>query len=235
MNYYAGGKMGDFIHSLMVCKYNYEQFGEKANIFLSNTGHEFEYDLEFTFKELLPLMKSQIFVNSFSIHNNETIDIDLTTWRNSSLLYQTNWLEIYSNTYLANIKLPTEYKWITVQPDISYSNSLMINRSLKTTDDAKLYVYDDLISKYDDVYFICFDVKQYYQFPLHYKTKLLLVNNLYDFFTKLASCNFFIGNQSGPFAWASAMNIPRAVELLNIPDRQHYINDSNYYEYFSYF
>ena len=59
--------------------------------------------------------------------------------------------------------------------------------------------------------------------------------DLYDFFKKLASCHFFIGNQSGPFAWASALNVPRAVELLDILDRYHYINDSNYYEYFSYF
>jgi hypothetical protein len=235
MNYYAGGKMGDFIHSLIVCNYNYEQTGEKSNIYLSNTGHEFEYDLEFTFKELAPLMAAQPFVNSFNIHTNQPIDIDLTNWRKSPLLYQTNWLEIYSDTYLQNIKLPNEYKWIYSDIDPTYSDALLINRSLKTTDNRKLYVYDDLISKYENVYFICFDQRQYYQFPLHYKTKLLLVENLYDFFNKLASCHFFIGNQSGPFAWASALNIPRAVELLDILDRQHYINDSNYYEYFSYF
>lgn len=235
MNYLAGGKLGDFIHSLIVCKYKFDQTGEKSNIYLSNNGHAFEYDLNFTFNELKPLLAQQQWVDTFSIHESESIDIDLTKWRHSPLLYQTNWLEIYSCMYLNNIKIPNEYNWITVEKDSRYSNSLMINRSLKTVDNNKLHVYDDLISKYDDVYFICFDVKQYYQFPLHYKTKLLLVDNLYDFFIKIASCHFFIGNQSGPFAWASALNTPRAVELLNIIDRQHYINDSNYYEYFSYF
>ena len=235
MNYLAGGKMGDFIHSLIVCKYNYDKTKQKANVFLSNNGHEFEYDLKFTFNELQPLMLLQPWLNSFCIYDNETIDVDLTKWRTSPKLYQTNWLEIYSNTYLNDIKIPNEYKWIDVSTDDMYSNALLINRSLKTTDDSKLYVYDDLISKYEDVYFICFDIRQYYQFPLHYKTKLLLVDNLLDFFIKIASCHFFIGNQSGPFAWASALNTPRAVELLNIVDRNHYINDSNYYEYFSYF
>ena len=235
MNYLGGGKMGDFIHSLIVCKHNYEETGELANIYLSNKGHQFEYDLNFTFNELKPLLESQPWLNTFKIYENEIIDIDLTTWRQSPDLYQTNWLEIYSNAYLNRIKIPNEYSWITVETDNQYSNSLMINRSLKTVDDSKLHVYDDLINKYDDVYFICFDVKQYYQFPLHYKTKLLQVDNLYDFFKKLASCHFFIGNQSGPFAWASALNVPRAVELLYISDRYHYINDSNYYEYFSYF
>lgn len=235
MNYLGGGKMGDFIHSLIVCKHNYEETGELANIYLSNNGHQFEYDLNFTFNELKPLLESQPWLNTFKIYENEIIDIDLTIWRRSPDLYQTNWLEIYSNTYLNRIKIPNEYSWITVETDNQYSNSLMINRSLKTVDDSKLRVYDDLISKYDDVYFICFDIKQYYQFPLHYKTKLLQVDNLYDFFKKLASCHFFIGNQSGPFAWASALNVPRAVELLDILDRYHYINDSNYYEYFSYF
>jgi hypothetical protein len=235
MNYLGGGKMGDFIHSLIVCKYNYDETGEKANIYLSNKGHQFEYDLNFTFNELKPLLESQPWLNAFKIHENELIDVDLTIWRTSPDLYQTNWLEIYSNTYLNRIKIPNEYNWITVETDNQYSNSLMINRSLKTIDDSKLHVYGELIDKYEDVYFICFDIKQYYQFPLHYKTKLLQADNLYDFFKKLASCHFFIGNQSGPFAWASALNVPRAVELLDISDRHHYINDSNYYEYFSYF
>lgn len=235
MNYLAGGKMGDFIHSLIVCKYKYDMTGEMSNIFLSNNGHAFEYDLEFTFNELKPLMLLQPWVKSFNIHKNEHIDVDLTIWRQSSKLYQTNWLEIYSNTYLNDIKIPNEYKWIDVTIDPKYSNSLMINRSLKTTDNSKLNVYDSLIDRYQDVYFICFDIRQYYEFPLHYKAKLLLVDNLLDFFSKIASCHFFIGNQSGPFAWASALNVPRAVELLDIADRTHYINDSNYYEYFSYF
>lgn len=235
MNYLGGGKMGDFIHSLIVCKYNHEQTGELANVYLSNNGHQFEFDLNFTFNELKPILESQPWLNEFKLLDNETINIDLTKWRNSPDLYQTNWLEIYSNTYLNRITIPNEYKWISVGVEDQYSNSLMINRSLKTIDNTKLHVYEDLISKYDDVYFICFDVKQYYQFPLHYKTKLLLVENLYDFFIKIASCHFFIGNQSGPFAWASSLNVPRAVELLNIIDRAHYINDSNYYEFFSYF
>ena len=235
MNYLTGGKMGDFIHSLMVCKYNYDKTGELSNIFLSNNGDTFEYDLNFTYNELLPLMKLQPYVKSFNIYDNDNINIDLTSWRQSIKLYQTNWLEIYSNTYLNDIKIPNEFKWIDVPIDSKYSNSLMINRSLKMRDDSKLYVYDNLINEYDESYFICFDKRQYYEFPLHYKTRLLLVDNLLDFFIKIASCHAFIGNQSGPFAWASALNVPRAVELLEIPDRYHYINDQSYYRYFNYF
>jgi len=235
MKYLAGGKMGDFIHSLIICKYKYDKTGELSNIFLSNNGDTFEYDLEFTYNELKPLMLSQPWVGSFNIYNNEFIDVNLTDWRQSPKLYQTNWLEIYSNTYLNNVKMPNEYKWINVVPDPEYSNSLMINRSLKPIDNSKLHVYNNLIDKYENTYFICFDIRQYYEFPLHYKTKLLLIDNLLDFFIKIASCHFFIGNQSGPFAWASSLNIPRAVELLDTPDKNHYINDVNYYKYFSYF
>jgi len=235
MNYLAGGKMGDFIHSMIVCKYRFDETGEKANVYLSNGGHSFEFDLEFTHNQLKPLINHQPWIQEFEIHSGQTVDVDLTAWRSSNLLYKTNWLEIYSNYYLNDAKIPNEYKWITCDVDNTYRNSLMINRSLKTTDDSKLYVYNDLISQYDEAYFVCFDIKQYYQFPLHYKTRLIVATDLYDFFVKIGSCHAFIGNQSGPFAWASSMNIPRAVELLDIPDRNHYINDSNYYDYFNHF
>lgn len=236
MNYLGGGKLGDFIHSLIVCKYNFETTGELADIFLSEYGSSFEYSLEFTFNELIPVLQNQPWFNSLNIYNGELIDIDLTKWRNSPLLYKTNWLEIYSDYYLDNVKIPNEYKWITIDKDEQFIDSLMINRSLKTTDDSKLHEYDKLISEYsNNAYFICFDIKQYYQFPFHYKTKLIQVSNLFDFFQKISSCKHFIGNQSGPFAWASAMNINRSVELLDIPDKIHYVNDSNYYKHFTHF
>jgi hypothetical protein len=64
---------------------------------------------------------------------------------------------------------------------------------------------------------------------------MLKVNSLYEFFTKINGSKLFIGNQSGPMAWATSMNISRGIELLATIDNVHYIKDKEYYSQFDYF
>lgn len=236
MRYLAGGKMGDFIHMMFVCEYIFSTTGEKADIYLSNSGDAFEYGVNIAYEDLKPIMQTQSFVNTFNIYNGEQIDVDLNKFRESPYLYQSNWLEIYSNTFLQGVKIPTEYSWIDLPKDNKYSNSLMINRSITNNiiDNDTMIGYETLIqdNKFDAIYFLCFNEKQFDNFPLKDKVKILKVDTLYDFFIKIRSCKFFIGNQSGPFAWASSMNIPRALETHPTIDRIHYMRDKIYYKNF---
>ena len=66
-------------------------------------------------------------------------------------------------------------------------------------------------------------------------SELIKVNTLYEFFTKINGSKLFIGNQSGPMAWATAMNVNREIELLATIDNIHYIKDKDYYSQFNYF
>lgn len=228
--YLIGGKLGDLIHGLIICKYIYDSTGEKAILYIDNIGDSFETGLEFTYNELKPILYIQEWLHEFNIYDGSEIDMNLAEFRNSKLLYKTGWNEIYFDHFLEYYSIPTNYKWINMTTDSSYSDTIIINRSLKPLDSKTISMYDYILNEYngENIVFLCFDEIQYDNFPFKDKCKLVKVNTLYDFFQKIHSCKLFIGNQSGPTAWATSMNILRITELLDAPDYIHYINDSKY-------
>jgi hypothetical protein len=228
-SYLQGGKLGDFIHSICVCKFNWDFFGYKADLYISEAGEPFEMGLEFTYNDLKPILEKQEWLNSFSIHNGENIDVNLSKFRQSSFLYTTNWLEIYFNEFLDGISPPKNYSWIEMDKDDTLNDTLLINRSLKPMSEMVNGVYQSVLNEHQKKAFICFDVEQYNQFPLKDQCELIKVDSLYDFFKKINSAKLFIGNQSGPMAWATSMNVSRGIELLATMDNAHYIKDKEYY------
>lgn len=234
-SYLQGGKLGDFIHSLVVCKFNWDFFGYKADLYISNVGEQFEKGLEFTYNDLKPILEKQEWLNSFGIHKGEPIDVNLSRFRQSRFLYTTNWLEIYFKEFLDDITPPKEFKWIEMDKDESLSDTLLINRSMKPMSEQVTGIYQSVLDQFEKKAFICFDEEQYNNFTLKDQCELIKVNSLEEFFTKINGSKLFIGNQSGPMAWATSMNISRGIELLATIDNVHYIKDKEYYSQFDYF
>lgn len=235
ISYLQGGKLGDFIHSLCVCKHNWELTGKKADLYISNVGDGFEKGVEFTYNDLKPILEKQNWLNSFSIYNGESIDMNLSNFRSSPLIYTTNWIEIYFKTFLKIDNPPKEFSWIDVDKDDSLKDVVLVNRNMKPMSDNLTKFYDELLYQHDKCAFICFDKEQYDNFKLKDKCPLLKVDTLHDYFVKINSCKLLISNQSGPAAWATSMNVPRIVELYIQIDNMHYIKDSEYYSDFKYF
>ena len=234
-SYLQEGKLGDFIHSLVVCKFNWEFFGYKADLYISNNAGHFEKGLEFTYNDLKPILEKQEWLNSFNIYNGEIIDVNLTRFRQSRFLYTTNWLEIYFKEFFDDMMPPPEYSWIELEKDETLSDTLLINRSMKSMSEQTKGIYQGVLNEFEKKVFICFDELQYQNFPLNDQCEMLRVNSLYEFFTKINGSKLFIGNQSGPMAWATSMNISRGIELLATIDNVHYIKDKEYYSQFDYF
>lgn len=228
-SYLQGGKLGDFIHSLVVCKFNWEFFGYKADLYISEAGEGFEKGLDFTYNDLKPILEKQEWLNSFGIHNGETIDVNLSRFRQSRFLYTTNWIEIYFKEFFDGMIPPKDYSWIEMDKEEGLEDVLLINRSMKSMSDNTKGIYQTVLNQFQKKAFICFDEAQYHNFPLKEQCELIKVNSLYDFFKKINSCKLFIGNQSGPMAWATSMNIARGIELLATIDNVHYIKDREYY------
>lgn len=235
ISYLQGGKLGDFIHSLCVCKYNWETTGKKANIYISNIGDNFEKGVEFTYNDLKPILQKQEWLNSFEIYSGQEINCSLNSFRSSPLIFHTNWLEIYFKEFLNIDNPPKEYKWIEMEKDYDLHDTVLISRSLKPMSENLTKYYKELLKNYDKCSFICFDENQYENFKLKDEYPVIKVNNLYDFFVKINSCKLIISNQSGPAAFATSMNIPRIVDLYMQNDNIHYIKDVEYYSNFSYF
>ena len=233
LSYLMGGKLGDFIHSLAVCKYNYDLTGEKADIYIANIGDSFEQTIEFTYEELKPILEKQEWLSSFNIYIDQSIDINLHEFRNSDHLHGNNWLNVYFKTFIPDYNPPIEFKWIDMDRDEKYKDALIVNRSTNKPgglpDDA-LEQYKIIASQFKEKYFVCFETFQYEAFPLKDDFKLLLVKDLYEYFKIINSGKLFVGNQSGPFAWASAMNVPRTLEILRMHAGLWYQNDTQYYK-----
>jgi hypothetical protein len=58
---------------------------------------------------------------------------------------------------------------------------------------------------------------------------MLLLPELSDVFTAIASCEHFIGNLTATSAMATAVNKPRTVEIFTDPIRTKYIHEMKYY------
>jgi hypothetical protein len=234
-SYLQGGKLGDFIHSLCVCKFNWDLFGHKADLYISQHGESFRKGLDFTYMDLKPILERQEWLNSFSIYNGEHIDVNLSGFRQSRFLYTTNWIEVYFNEYLDGITPPKEFSWINMDKDETLNDTLLINRSINTMSEQTTAIYQSVLNQFPKKSFICFDEVQYDNFTLKDQCEMIKVNTLSEFFTKINGCKLLIGNQSGPMAWATAMNVNRKIELFATVDNVHYIKDKNYYSKFDYF
>ena len=60
--------MGDFIHSLILPKYVFDKTGEIFNVYICNHDEEvFASGIDNSYRDLLPLMENQPYINSFEI------------------------------------------------------------------------------------------------------------------------------------------------------------------------
>jgi hypothetical protein len=235
ISYLQGGKLGDLIHSLCVCKYNWELTGKKSDLYISNIGDNFDKGLEFTYNDLKPVLEKQIWLNSFSIYNGQNIDIHLNLFRLSPLIFKTNWIELYFKQFFDIDNPPKEYIWIEIEKDENLKDTVLISRSMKPMSGNLTNHYKNILSQHEKCAFICFDESQYENFSLKEEYPLIKVNSLYEFFVKINSCKLIVSNQSGPAAWATSMNVPRIVDLYMQSDNMHYIKDVEYYSNFDYF
>ena len=162
-NYLGGGKLGDFIHGLCVCKYVWEKTNEKANLFISNQGDSFERSLKETIDDLYPVLKEQEWFNSIKVYENERVDINLINFRNSPLLYKTCWIDLYFQTFFEDELTPKNYSWIKIkEKDESLKDTVLINRSLRLACDSKNNIYGEIIKKHQNCVFICIDLEHRY-------------------------------------------------------------------------
>lgn len=234
MNILMGGKLGDFIHGLILPKYIYETQGIKSNVYICDHREEtFASGVENSYKELLPVVQLQPYINHFSIYKNESIDIDLTTFRRKENLFTTSWNEFYLWNYVdPNIKIPFNYSWIETEYSEQFSDALLINRNmLPYGNESADSFYRNYIRGYEGkCFFVCAWPQQYYNFPLKDLVPVMHIPELKDMFTAINSCKHFIGNYTATSAIASALNKNRTIEVYSDEIRTKYIHEMKNYD-----
>lgn len=217
LNFTSGGLMGDFINSLYAVKNICEREQARANIFLTDGGDPFKYGVKKAFEDLKEIVLEQSYVKSFTLQQVKAPFIDLNLWRNEVRRdyfnggYRKSWSEVFSGYYKFNI--PSEYQWLfTNKTDEKTKGKTLIHRSTKRH--SKTFDWENVLN--EDVLFITTDINEYNDFFLKDKVDLYLVNTISELAITINSCQKFVGNQSAPFAIASAFDKERICELDSI-------------------
>ena len=125
ISYVATGKLGDFIQSISIINEKFYSTGRKGVLFIREDNGNFANGLVNTYNDTLEVICSQKYIVDYKIYNNETVDIDLSIWYlNRELLYRTNWVEIFKNTYNENWG---HHKWFHLPYNEKWKDKVLIN------------------------------------------------------------------------------------------------------------
>lgn len=216
IRYISGGLLGDFVHQLSVINENYLKTGKKGILYISNgVGDAFRKGIETAYADTYNMVKSQIYIDDYKIHNNEQYDINLSQWRSSHLLYKANWYTIFKSMY--NIEWAT-HPWLHIADKKSeFENTIFVNCSSVSFRIPSKQVLNNTLSKYEkeDVRFLTQSLDDYnlFQSITGYAIPCILVNSLEELVVCINSCKLFIGNLSSPLAFAHAMHKPNITWL----------------------
>lgn len=241
INFIGGGLLGDFIHTLYVVKNICLKENKKANLYTAEgRGDSWRNGVEKPYNDLKNLILDQEYINSFNIlspnFNEPFIDLDYwrTQLRHEPSGYLDGWSDVFKNCY--NIEIPSEYKWLkTNKFNETLKDKILIHRSVHRHNGA--FPWQNILNQLnnEEIFFITSNIAEYEKFPFKSNNlKPCHLSTINDMAIALNSCKMFIGNQSAPFALASALDVPRLVELDYDPAK-FYIEEVKYSNNISYF
>jgi hypothetical protein len=221
INYIAHGAFGDYIQEISIICEMYYKTGRKANLYI---GNEFFYKTtDFTYNDTYSLIMQQKYINDYKKYDESVkIDINLSVWRKSPLLYKDGWNEIFNSVYNINWGF---HKWISIEKKDEWKNTIFINilrKRVRYEDNMSEFI-EDIFLKFSKQYDICFispDIEtiDYFKSLCNNDTinklKWYRPENFNDLCTAINSCHLLIGCLSGILTIAHACHIPRYILLL---------------------
>lgn len=239
INFISGGMLGDFIHSLAVVKNVCQKENSMARIYLTDkifvyNGDVWKFGAEKACEDLMDLVMAQPFVEKFSILPEDFSEpfVNLSSWRMaieqdriSHGYYNRSWSEFLSDHYGYEIKKP--YKWLEAPAiDMDMDGKVAIHRSIHRHNPN--FKWKSILDSDEKFVFVTTSMDEWERFPFkNERTTLKLVKSIGEMASSIASCKYFAGNQSAPFALACALDVPRLVEL-DSSAHAFYMNEKKY-------
>jgi hypothetical protein len=234
LNFICSGRLGDFIHSLFVVKNLSKVIGKPSKLFISDGfgGDLWKFGIEEAYYGLHSIIKYQTYIDSFEIfteqnHLNLPL-INLNQHRQSPYLYSSCWTELLSLSF--KFSFPEydfdNYKWLSTSNKIQdFESKVVVHRSNKAERHNSNFNWNIIYENWKDSLVFVGEEDEYNSFPI--KIDYYKPTNLSEQITIINSCKLFIGNQSAPFAIASALDKPRFVELSNA-ENMFYMGEERY-------
>jgi hypothetical protein len=217
LNYISGGMLGDFIHQLSIINETFMETGRKGNLYISETvGDVFRFGIETAYNDTYEMIKQQQYINDYKLFNGEPIDINLSQWRTSPLLYTTTWYNIFKDVYQVDW---AKHPWLILPQNDTWKDRVIINYTLYR---GQNFDFQDLYVKYDKkLVFMAFDKEAYNELPI--QIDYYCPTSLYEFAVAINSCELFIGGLSSPLTFAIACHKKYIVGLNERPDSVHFL------------
>lgn len=222
LNFVHTGNAGDVIFALPVLKKLHEIVKEPLNLFLKinepmRLSGGFVHPLnnvmlnQATADLLQPLMLQQPYISSFGVLTDEHIDVNLSLFRQAGIRQDRGNIARW-NFYTTGVTANLSEKWLFVEPDTTYSNSIVVARSQRYNNPI---IDHSFLAKYPDVVFLGVKAEYENMKKLVPNIKWVQVKNFLEMAQIIAGSKFFIGNQSFPFSLAEALKVPRILETYH--------------------
>lgn len=230
ITYLMGGLFGDFIQSLSVVNENFHKTGKKGIIYISNKGDNFKNGVENTYNDTYSIIKNQYYIKDYIIFNNNTYDIDLTSWRddidevhNSNPEF--NWMDVYKKKYDVDWGYK---KWLTVENNDNWKDIILVNTTnYRWPVDIDFNLLHQIYE--NKIIFIGSDIGQYQYFIQTTSLNIPFYNcsTFYELSTAIHSCKLFVGSLSAPLAIAHACHKDRIIGLNSAQMDRSFNNNLN--------
>lgn len=234
LNFVASGLIGDFIHSIVACKNICEKENVKANLYIAEgwLGDPFRFGVQKAFDDTRELIQFQSYINKYEILPSGFSEpiINLNKWRTEVHDtykkiggYNKCWTRLMSETFDYPIK---EYKWLSVPPvDELTTGRIVVHRSRQRHNHGYVKYMENIGER---VVFLTCNPVEFDEYEFKNISDRRLVSTFTEMAIAIRSSRLFIGNQSSPFALASALDVPRVCELDGGDAAPFYMGEEKY-------
>jgi FkbM family methyltransferase len=221
MSFLIGPKLGDFFHSLYAVKCLSNGF--KSDVYITEGLDKFSNGLENTYNDIHDIVISQDYIDNFLIYDNKIEDYYYIDYRNLDYLFKTTWYDIFQKIFNITNKFENE-PWLSSLNKLN-ENKIIISFSNGRYSDN----YDEILEnilKNNNCIFISTNIEEYNNFKFKNLVEFKKCNNFSELYSEIASCKFFIGNQSMPLALAHGL-FKHHIGFLHSIDAIHYKDSFN--------
>lgn len=210
IHYTASGLLGDFITQLSVICENFYKTGQKGILTMTNVI-PFRKGLDATYNDIRSIVKSQPYIQDFTIEPASSCDVYLSSWRESELVYKVNWYELLLHEYGTHLG---KHKWIHTENRKEWNSKIIIHiaqyRFPINLD------YSAIVEHYgiESIVFLAMEENDHAFFVE--KTGIFIPtifapSSFEELCIAIHSCKQFIGALSMPLTIAHACQVPRII------------------------
>ena len=157
---------------------------------------------------LIPLLTSQSYIEICDIHTNQSVHIDMDYFHAGNIPLKTGNIARWCS-YITGVNPQLWKPWVSVKPNETYSDSIVIARSERYRNHPISYSF---LNSYKNIVFLGVE-SEYKDIKMAIPNiKWIQVNDFKEMAGIIAAARFFIGNQSFPFSIAESLKIPRILE-----------------------